>query len=198
MRRKGRKWRARRRILLTLMLIAGVAAVAVVAFAVVKDRALDDNRASLEDLTTQATSGDATAQLRLGVLYADGSAHVRADPSSAFRWFEKAADQGLPEAQEAVGEMLLTGNGTRADSVAAMVWYEKAALQGWAKAQGRLRGTEIQLPYASVMGTENAILASTLADGHTQSVAVRFETRLGAIVADHDRTQPRCAPRHRR
>ena len=37
----------------------------------------------------------------------------------------------------------------------------------YAKAPGRLRGTEVRFPIVSVMGTENAMLAATLADGHT-------------------------------
>jgi UDP-N-acetylglucosamine 1-carboxyvinyltransferase len=37
----------------------------------------------------------------------------------------------------------------------------------FATAPGRLRGTEIRFPFVSVMGTENAVLAATLADGHT-------------------------------
>ena len=37
----------------------------------------------------------------------------------------------------------------------------------YAKAPGRLRATEIRFPIVSVMGTENAMLAATLADGHT-------------------------------
>ena len=37
----------------------------------------------------------------------------------------------------------------------------------YATAPGRLRGTEIRFPFVSVMGTENAMLAATLADGHT-------------------------------
>src|SRR5690242_1001161 len=37
----------------------------------------------------------------------------------------------------------------------------------YAKAPGRLRGTEVRFPTVSVMGTENAMLAATLADGHT-------------------------------
>ena len=37
----------------------------------------------------------------------------------------------------------------------------------FATAPGRLRGTEIRFPVVSVMGTENAMLAATLADGHT-------------------------------
>src|SRR6476620_8273813 len=37
----------------------------------------------------------------------------------------------------------------------------------YAKANGKLRGAEIRFPIVSVMGTENAMLAATLADGHT-------------------------------
>src|SRR4029078_4717509 len=37
----------------------------------------------------------------------------------------------------------------------------------YAKSNGKLRGTEIRFPFVSVMGTENAMLAATLADGHT-------------------------------
>ena len=37
----------------------------------------------------------------------------------------------------------------------------------FATAPGRLRGAEIRFPFVSVMGTENAMLAATLAEGHT-------------------------------
>lgn len=37
----------------------------------------------------------------------------------------------------------------------------------FALAPGRLRGSEVRFPFPSVMGTENAVLAATLADGHT-------------------------------
>jgi UDP-N-acetylglucosamine 1-carboxyvinyltransferase len=37
----------------------------------------------------------------------------------------------------------------------------------YAHAPGRLRGGEIRFPQVTVMGTENAMLAATLADGHT-------------------------------
>jgi UDP-N-acetylglucosamine 1-carboxyvinyltransferase len=37
----------------------------------------------------------------------------------------------------------------------------------FATAPGRLRGAEVRFPFVSVMGTENAILAATLADGHS-------------------------------
>ena len=37
----------------------------------------------------------------------------------------------------------------------------------FARAPGRLRGTHVEFPLVTVMGTENAILAATLAEGHT-------------------------------
>jgi UDP-N-acetylglucosamine 1-carboxyvinyltransferase len=37
----------------------------------------------------------------------------------------------------------------------------------FAKAPGRLRGTEVRFPIDTVMGTENTMLAATLAEGHT-------------------------------
>jgi UDP-N-acetylglucosamine 1-carboxyvinyltransferase len=37
----------------------------------------------------------------------------------------------------------------------------------FARAPGRLRGAEIRFPIVTVMGTENAMLAATLAEGHT-------------------------------
>ena len=37
----------------------------------------------------------------------------------------------------------------------------------FATSPGRLRGGEVRFPFVSVMGTENAMLAATLAEGHT-------------------------------
>ncbi len=37
----------------------------------------------------------------------------------------------------------------------------------FATSPGRLRGAEVRFPFVSVMGTENAMLAATLAEGHT-------------------------------
>jgi UDP-N-acetylglucosamine 1-carboxyvinyltransferase len=62
----------------------------------------------------------------------------------------------------------------------------------YAKANGRLRGTEIRFPIVSVMGTENAMLAATLAEGHTVirpaaqepevDDLIRFLQKMGAEV----------------
>jgi UDP-N-acetylglucosamine 1-carboxyvinyltransferase len=67
----------------------------------------------------------------------------------------------------------------------------------FATAPGRLRGGEIRFPFVSVMGTENAMLAATLADGHTVirpaaqepevDDLIAFLQAMGAAV---ERTQP--------
>src|SRR5215210_684813 len=67
----------------------------------------------------------------------------------------------------------------------------------YAKAPGRLRGTEVRFPFVSVMGTENAMLAATLADGHTVIRPAAQEPEIDDLIdflcrmgADVQRTYP--------
>jgi UDP-N-acetylglucosamine 1-carboxyvinyltransferase len=67
----------------------------------------------------------------------------------------------------------------------------------YAKAPGRLRGGEVRFPVVSVMGTENAMLAATLAEGRTtiQPAAQEPEVDdligfLQAMGANVERTRP--------
>jgi UDP-N-acetylglucosamine 1-carboxyvinyltransferase len=53
----------------------------------------------------------------------------------------------------------------------------------YAKAPGRLRGAEVRFPFVSVMGTENAMLAATLADGHTVIRPAAQEPEIDDLVA---------------
>lgn len=53
----------------------------------------------------------------------------------------------------------------------------------FATAPGRLRGTEIRFPFVSVMGTENAMLAATLADGHTVIRPAAQEPEIDDLIA---------------
>src|SRR4249920_3842797 len=67
----------------------------------------------------------------------------------------------------------------------------------FAKAPGRLRGGSVTFPFVSVMGTENAMLAATLAEGHTVirpaaqepevDDLIEFLRKMGAAV---ERTDP--------
>jgi UDP-N-acetylglucosamine 1-carboxyvinyltransferase len=67
----------------------------------------------------------------------------------------------------------------------------------FAKAPGRLRGTEVRFPFVSVMGTENAMLAATLAEGHTVIYPAAQEPEVDDLIAflqkmgaDVERTYP--------
>jgi UDP-N-acetylglucosamine 1-carboxyvinyltransferase len=53
----------------------------------------------------------------------------------------------------------------------------------YAKAPGRLRGTEVRFPFVSVMGTENAMLAATLAEGHTVIRPAAQEPEVDDLIA---------------
>jgi UDP-N-acetylglucosamine 1-carboxyvinyltransferase len=53
----------------------------------------------------------------------------------------------------------------------------------YAKAPGRLRGTDVRFPFVTVMGTENAMLAATLADGHTVIRPAAREPEVDDLIA---------------
>ncbi len=67
----------------------------------------------------------------------------------------------------------------------------------FATAPGRLRGAEVTFPFVSVMGTENAILAATLAEGHTTIRPAAQEPEVDDLIdflcamgAEVERTAP--------
>ena len=53
----------------------------------------------------------------------------------------------------------------------------------FATAPGRLRGTEVRFPFVSVMGTENALLAATLAEGRTVIRPAAREPEVDDLIA---------------
>jgi UDP-N-acetylglucosamine 1-carboxyvinyltransferase len=53
----------------------------------------------------------------------------------------------------------------------------------FARSPGRLRGAEIRFPLVSVMGTENAMLAAVLADGHTVIRPAAQEPEVDDLIA---------------
>ena len=53
----------------------------------------------------------------------------------------------------------------------------------FATAPGRLRGGEVRFPFVSVMGTENAMLAATLAEGHTVIRPAAQEPEVDDLIA---------------
>jgi len=85
-----------------------------------------------------AHAGDAQAQLRLGLLYYHGHG-VRESDTQAAAWFQRAATQGLAEAQFQFANMVLYGLVPAPDSEdpqrLAARWTFEAARQGHAEAQ---------------------------------------------------------------
>ena len=84
-----------------------------------------------------AEQGDAEAQFKLGVSYANGEG-VGEDDGEAAKWYRKAAEQGHAEAQFKLGVSYGNGWGVAKDEQEAAKWYRKAAEQGHAEAQFKL------------------------------------------------------------
>jgi hypothetical protein len=74
-----------------------------------------------------AEQGDATAQVKLGSLYADGKSGVGQDYKEAVKWFRRAAETGQPDGQFLLGEMYYQGRGVPQDYVQAYKWWSLAA-----------------------------------------------------------------------
>lgn len=86
-----------------------------------------------DSLYMAASDGDAKAQLKMG---------IRCDRDSLFAeaavWYERAAMQGLAEAQNNLGVMLKDGQGVERDEAKAVGWFRRAARQGNVLAQSNL------------------------------------------------------------
>jgi TonB family protein len=83
---------------------------------------------NLMQLLMAADAGDAASQLQLSEAYMFGRG-VQQDPEQARHWVAKAAEQGYPDAQSAMG-MLAMAEADTPNPEAAMVWFRKAAAQG--------------------------------------------------------------------
>ncbi len=71
-------------------------------------------------------AGNPLAQLNLAFFYQNGWGRP-ADGVKACDWFEKAARNNIPVAQQYFGDCLARGTGRPADGKSAIEWYEKAA-----------------------------------------------------------------------
>ena len=97
---------------------------------------LDLCDAGVERLRTQAEDGDSHAQFLLGRLYRDGPL-LTPDSVEAQYWFELAARK-LPEAQYALGKLLLTDDVEVHDQEQGIRWLTQAAESGHEFAAYRL------------------------------------------------------------
>jgi TPR repeat protein len=95
--------------------------------------------ASAQQLEEAAAKGDATAMVKLGVLYANGEGVAR-DYAKAREWWEKAAAKGDAKAMANLGLLYSNSDGVAQDYAKARELYEKAADKGDENAMFRLGG----------------------------------------------------------
>ena len=120
---------------------------------------------------TYAEQGDPQAQMALSFLYS-GTRYgdFRRNYKKSFTWMNKAADQGLTEAELAVAEMYMGGEVVPLNAKKAKAWYEKAAAKGNLDGINGLArlyryGTGVRKNHETAFGLyEQAAL-----QGHTQS-----------------------------
>jgi TPR repeat protein len=97
-----------------------------------------DYPAAVRLLEPLAQAGNALAQARLATLYYHGHG-VRESDALALQWYQRAARQGLAEAQFNLGNMYAYGLATVPQDEdpqrTAAKWYFEAARQGHAEAQ---------------------------------------------------------------
>jgi|GEM_PF-2849367 len=86
------------------------------------------------NIMAQAKAGDANAQYKLAILYAQGDGVAR-DKEQVLFWNRKAAEQGHADAQFGMGGMYFVGEGVAKDRQQAMDWFRRAAEQGQVTAQ---------------------------------------------------------------
>jgi TPR repeat protein len=90
-----------------------------------------------KDLQLDAEKGDAKAQFKLAVKYADGVGFEKSNEKALF-WYRKAADQGDADAQANLGVMYQNGISIQKSNEQAVSWYRKSADQGNASGQNLL------------------------------------------------------------
>ena len=96
-----------------------------------------DNKKGLETVRGIANSGNANAQLLVGIMYQMGVGGDGRQVDAAY-YFRMAAEQGLASAQTNLGKCYLAGDGVPEDNKKAFEWFEKAAKQDDAEGQFHL------------------------------------------------------------
>ncbi len=93
-----------------------------------------DLMVAIASLQKAADAGNAEAQFRLGMMYANGDG-VPLSHSRGAGLIESAARQGHTEAQTTLGWLYANGTGVDQDDQQAKKWYLRAAHQGSPKAE---------------------------------------------------------------
>src|SRR4029450_5307336 len=89
----------------------------------------------LAEIRAGADKGDAKARYELGRAFFSGTLGVAKDEAEAVKWFRKAAEQNVADAQFNLGVCYANGQGVTKDDAEAVKWFRKAAEQNLADAQ---------------------------------------------------------------
>lgn len=142
-----------------------------------------DFKAAYDAWLPLAEAGDAVAQNSLGALY-DHGLGVMEDNAEAARWYEAAAQQGLPLAMRNLANQYATGHGVAYDLDLAKQWYEKAAALGDQQSAALLD----HLRPATTPPTDSAAAASVPSFGAPATTGSLAEPAEGAAPAAFDST----------
>ncbi|MDD9841159.1 MAG: tetratricopeptide repeat protein [Alphaproteobacteria bacterium] len=118
------------------------------------DRQAEDKPSLKTSLDEAAEQGDADAQYRLGVCYAEGEG-VSQNKKEAIYWYRQAAEQGFAVAQLALGTSYLTGDGVPKNEQTAYMWFLLAKANGDAEIK-RVVGEAIDLLESLLSRAERA------------------------------------------
>src|ERR1041384_1231684 len=120
------------RIRFTVLTLLGAAVIQLSAQEGEADRKL------LGELRVKAWNDDARSQFALGMAFGSGNLGLTKNEVEAVKWFRKAAEQNLAEAQCNLGVCYRDGQGVAPNYVEAATWFRKAAGQNDAAAQYNL------------------------------------------------------------
>lgn len=86
-----------------------------------------------------ARKGSAKAQYVVATMYRFAQYGLKKDMEQAVQWYVKAADQGMPTAQFALGKLLMEGKGVMQDDAAALQWLSLAHVNGSKRAEDYIK-----------------------------------------------------------
>jgi TPR repeat protein len=118
-----------------------------------------------------AHAGDGRAQYMLGLMSYHGLSPVTKDLKEAARWFALAARGGNPDAQFALAQAYVRGDGVNIDRPKALEWLGRAALGGQTAAimsLARLLDEGIEVPQDRAAATAWVRHAAELGDTRAQ------------------------------
>lgn len=124
-----------------------------------------DERRARELYLAAARGGSAKAQYVVATMYRFAQYGTKKDIPEAVKWYLKAADQGMPTAQFALGKMLMEGKGVVQDDAAALQWLSLAHVNGSKRAEDYVKHLIKRMDPATVQAVRERMTAGTESAG---------------------------------